>query len=211
MKHIFQKIPRSTYLFISVLVFIFLNPLLVNNTYSGFVVTFVYSIMFITTIIAISKEHKAVKYLLYLAILSQIILLFSDNIYTSVIIFVFSGIMFTIVSSLLIRQIAKTKIINTEIVIDAVSGYLLLGVIATILNSIIIIFDHSAISINTENSFADIIYYSFVTLTTIGYGEIIPISAMARNVSVLTGILGQLYLTIIIALIIGKLSNIQQK
>jgi len=123
--------------------------------------------------------------------------------------FLFSGIVFTIVSILLILQIARTKEINLEVVIEAISGYLLIGIIATILNSIILIFNPDAIS-NIQD-IGDTIYFSFITLTTIGYGEIIPISPMARNISLITGITGQLYLTIIIAVIVGKVSSSSNK
>ncbi|WP_158614374.1 ion channel [Ancylomarina euxina] len=54
---------------------------------------------------------------------------------------------------------------------------------------------------------SDIVYYSFVCMTTIGFGEIIPQSQIAKSLSIFSGIVGQFYLTIIMALIIGKLLN----
>ncbi|NKB46895.1 MAG: hypothetical protein GKR77_03830 [Legionellales bacterium] len=48
------------------------------------------------------------------------------------------------------------------------------------------------------------IYYSFVTLTTLGYGDIRPISDIAKTTSWLEAATGQLYLTILIAQLIGK-------
>ncbi|MUP14329.1 hypothetical protein DWB61_04425 [Ancylomarina euxinus] len=44
-------------------------------------------------------------------------------------------------------------------------------------------------------------------MTTIGFGEIIPQSQIAKSLSIFSGIVGQFYLTIIMALIIGKLLN----
>ncbi|MBT4061914.1 MAG: two pore domain potassium channel family protein, partial [Lentimicrobiaceae bacterium] len=43
-----------------------------------------------------------------------------------------------------------------------------------------------------------------ITLTTIGYGEITPLSVPARSVSILMGVMGQIYLTVIIAMIVSK-------
>jgi len=201
------KIPRSTYLFISILLFIFINPLLVESKYHSFANIFNYSIIFFSTNFAIKNRTIFIKSLLYIGVFLQVFLLFASNITFIIISFIFSGVVFTIVTTLLILQIARTKEISLEIIMEAVSGYLLIGIVATILNSILLVFNPDAISFNTSQDIGDTIYYSFITLTTIGYGEIIPISPMARNISLITGISGQLYLTIIIAVIVGKVSS----
>lgn len=46
-------------------------------------------------------------------------------------------------------------------------------------------------------------YYSLSTLTTIGFGDVAPLSSPARTLSVLEGVVGQLYLTILIARLVG--------
>jgi voltage-gated potassium channel Kch len=46
-------------------------------------------------------------------------------------------------------------------------------------------------------------YFSYVTLTTLGYGDITPILPAARSVTILEAILGQLYLTIVLARLVG--------
>jgi hypothetical protein len=47
-------------------------------------------------------------------------------------------------------------------------------------------------------------YYSFVTLTTLGYGEITPLSQVARSLAIGEALVGQLYLAILIARLVGK-------
>jgi len=205
------KVPRSTYLLFSILIFIFINPLLVNNSFHQYANIISYSIIFFTTNFAIKTRTLLIKSLLYVGILLQVILLFSDTEILLLSSFLFSGMVFIIVTTLLILQIARTKDINLEIIIESVSGYLLIGIVATILNSILLLFNSEAISFNSSQDIGDTIYYSFITLTTIGYGEILPISPMARNISLITGITGQLYLTIIIAVIVGKVSSSSNK
>ena len=50
----------------------------------------------------------------------------------------------------------------------------------------------------------DFIYYAFVTMTTLGYGDITPVGSMARSLSIFFSVTGQLYLTMIIAILVGK-------
>jgi len=50
----------------------------------------------------------------------------------------------------------------------------------------------------------DLIYYSFVTLTTVGYGDITPANSLTKSLTILEAIIGQLYLTVLVALLVGK-------
>lgn len=50
---------------------------------------------------------------------------------------------------------------------------------------------------------SDLIYYSFVTQTTLGYGDITPATAPARSLSLLEAIIGQLYLAVLVARLVG--------
>jgi hypothetical protein len=47
------------------------------------------------------------------------------------------------------------------------------------------------------------IYYSFVTMSTLGYGDITPISNSARSLSLLEAVVGQLYIAVLIARLVG--------
>ncbi len=46
-------------------------------------------------------------------------------------------------------------------------------------------------------------YYSFVALTTLGYGNIVPVSPPARILAILEATLGQIYLTVLVARLVG--------
>jgi hypothetical protein len=47
------------------------------------------------------------------------------------------------------------------------------------------------------------LYFSFVCITTMGYGDIVPLSDIARPLAVLEGVFGQLYLAVMIARLVG--------
>ena len=53
------------------------------------------------------------------------------------------------------------------------------------------------------------VYYSIVTLTTLGYGDITPLSASAKALAAMEALVGQICLTVIIAGLVGL--HMQQK
>jgi len=46
-------------------------------------------------------------------------------------------------------------------------------------------------------------YYSIVTLTTLGYGDITPVTPWAKNLSALEAVIGQVYLTVLVARLVS--------
>jgi hypothetical protein len=88
---------------------------------------------------------------------------------------------------------------------DRISGaivlYLLLGLIAAFAYSALSLLDSGAFSKlpTGEGDVYDWLYFSFVTLTTVGYGDITPLSRGARALAMLEALVGQLFPAIIIA------------
>ena len=58
------------------------------------------------------------------------------------------------------------------------------------------------------NNFNDgLLYYSYITLSTIGYGDVLPVNAIAQKAAILIGFMGQFYLAIVSAIVVGKYIN----
>jgi len=208
MNSILKKIPKHIYLLISILIFVFISPLLEKTIIRPYINLFLYSLIFVTTYSIIEKNGAFTKIFPLIGVILNIAIFFIDHKIVLLILFSLSAIIFSIITFILLIQIAKSRKVNTGLIFEAINGYLLIGVVATILNTAVLMFYPDAISINDINSKSgDIIYYSYITLTTIGFGDICPQSPMARNIAVFIGLSGQLYLTIIIAFIVGKISN----
>jgi hypothetical protein len=126
-----------------------------------------------------------------------------------------NGTFFLIVVVVLIRQIAAKKQVDARVILGAVNGYLLLGLAASLAVAVITLHTPGAFSYSAETSglagadtqFSDHIYYGFVTLTTVGYGDIVPHSPHAKSLAILIGVTGQLYVAINIAMLVGKFSS----
>jgi voltage-gated potassium channel len=97
----------------------------------------------------------------------------------------------------------------------AISVYLLLGLTWGLLYIVILQYhpeafsfggsaaSTSAFSYDQQGIFATLVYFSLTTLTTIGYGDISPLTLQARYAAVAEGITGQFYLAILVARLVG--------
>ncbi|MYK51885.1 MAG: two pore domain potassium channel family protein, partial [Gemmatimonadetes bacterium] len=83
--------------------------------------------------------------------------------------------------------------------------YFLSGVFWSYLYQTLLLFYADAIlfSEHVVGAFSDLIYFSFITMTTLGYGDIMPISRMAKNMAVLEAVWGQTYLAVLVARLVG--------
>ena len=57
--------------------------------------------------------------------------------------------------------------------------------------------------VSDEARFGASIYYSFVTLTTLGYGDILPLTDRARSLAYVEAVIGQIYLAVLLAKLVG--------
>ncbi len=115
-----------------------------------------------------------------------------------------SYIIFLILTiSLAIRQVVRSGPINANRVIGVICIYLLLGLVWSLIYVLINMFIPDSFSIQIGGSPFEqaqpFLYYSFVTLTTLGYGDISPLGETARALSTIEAILGQFYIAILVA------------
>ena len=98
------------------------------------------------------------------------------------------------------RSVARAQLYT------AVNIYLLLGLLWTALYLAIDAFSPGSIQIGSHpaDRQAELLYFSLVTLSTIGYGDIVPINGEARILAALEGITGVLYIAITVALLVGR-------
>jgi hypothetical protein len=110
-----------------------------------------------------------------------------------------------VVGYILLAQVFRTGPINAVRIQGAVAAYLLLGVAYAHAFQITEYLNSSSVT-STEGPMTNVIdwlYYSFATLSTLGYGDIIPTGRISRMLAVGEAITGQLYLAILIARLVG--------
>ena len=108
--------------------------------------------------------------------------------------------------SLVIRSSMTAKGTRGNMILVSITGYLIIGLLGGFLaegleQSVPGSYHHST---GMELSLYSFIYYSYVTMTTLGYGDIIPVTQKSQSLSLLLVVAGQLYLAVIIAINISK-------
>ncbi|RLC05403.1 MAG: hypothetical protein DRH90_06055 [Deltaproteobacteria bacterium] len=117
----------------------------------------------------------------------------------------------------MVRHIARSVKVDVTIIINSINGYLLLGILGGLLLAIAetvqkLVYHQDFGAINfaggAAKGFHDYLYFGFVTLSTLGYGDVTPVSSVAKSVTLLIAVSGQFYMTMLIAILVGKyLSN----
>ncbi len=122
---------------------------------------------------------------------------------TSLLVFI---LFFALLSFEVFRQMIEEKKVSRSIVIAAFDCYLLLGLMGSMLFTLIIAFDaHAFINVEPDSHVFDkMLYFSFITLTSIGYGDISPNSQIAEKFTALFGLVGHFYSVVIVGIIVGK-------
>ncbi|GBE09073.1 MAG TPA: two pore domain potassium channel family protein [Gammaproteobacteria bacterium] len=105
------------------------------------------------------------------------------------------------------RQVLFTGTIDIHKIVGAVCIYLLLGLIWALMYLLIAEASPDAFNGLQQapwyDNFSQLSYYSFVTLTTLGYGDISPVSPIAQFLAYMEAIVGIFYTTILVASLIG--------
>jgi voltage-gated potassium channel len=118
--------------------------------------------------------------------------------------------MFIVVN--LVRQVSKAKTVSQIVILESINAYLMTGLVFSIMVAIMMTLNPGSFSFNNFNTggfqadstYHQYIYYSFITLTTVGYGDVVPLTSEARSLAMMICVTGQLYIAVVIALLVGK-------
>ena len=220
----FTKI-RYTYrfeMFLASLVFNLFGILLFNvelfNTYLlpiGLLLNFALGI----NLISKRKTRVLISFMFIVTLFTSGFQMFDIDISNvSILRFLFYFLFYVVITFEIIKQVWRINEVGKDLIMGVISGYICLGLVGY--------FIFMAIEISHPGSFQStlftesftinqksdgLLYYSYITLLTIGYGEIVPITTAAQKAAVFLGLLGQFYLVILTAVTVGKYINYNYK
>lgn len=171
--------------------------------------------IFISAVFSLKKNHKFLIYsTIFLSIVVWISLLTDFHILTTGFRFLNLLFFFFLVVSL-ISQVSSTAAVTTRVIVDSITAYFLLGLAFSLVVMLVSSFIPEAYNVNFSKGLEsgmsepiqNNIYYTFMTFTTTGYGDVVPTHPVSKSLAVLISASGQLYVAIIIAMLIGKYAS----
>ena len=108
----------------------------------------------------------------------------------------------------IVRSLVRRRVVDVHTVMGALCIYVLLGMLWSFGFGAIGAFDAGPFFAQTgHTNVADYLYFSFVTLTTVGYGDLTANDGLGRAVAVVEALTGQLYLVTVVALVVSRMAR----
>jgi len=198
---------RFSYLFFTIVLLFLLRPFIEGATTLKFVTNIFLWFVIISCVWAVHHErqhHWLVLTLAIAAIMAGIMDSILQNTVTSWVskMAILFFLLYAVVAILF--YLARQDKVTSDMIMAAASEYVLIGILWTFLYFMLeTVYPGSFNCPGAEAEPSGFLYYSFVTLTTTGYGDILLVSIQARSLAILEMITGQLYIAIMVARLVG--------
>ncbi len=201
-------------LFISLILMILVSPLFLTRSYGELTISGLSLIIIITSIYSI-RENK--KHFLYLTVIAMVIFLVTllkvnhFNMKYELIDLILSFSFYCTVAIMIITIVLEEREITRDLIFGALSAYLLIGIAYGNLYELIEFIFPGSFLYSGNQGFGlvrnyDLVYFSFTTLSTVGFGDVIAINSYARSIVILEEVTGIFYLAVLVARLVGSMA-----
>ena len=203
-------------LLIALALLFFFVPFVEEIKGGDLIVSGLLSLVLLSAVLAVANRHHTLVIALLLAIPAVVgrwINHFQPHLIPPAI-FLVAGIglvAFVVVN--LLRFVLRTPSVDGEVLCASISAYLMLGLIWTMAYWLVEALTPGAFAFNTATGTKETMegfnafYFSFITLSTVGYGDITPVSKVARMLAATEAMTGLLYVAVLIARLVGLYST----
>ena len=189
-------------------------PLLRGALRSPIVPSLLISVLLLATIFAVSRQRIHFWIAVVLAT-SAFLVIWINNAtplkWLQILAYVIEFVFFAYTTAIILSDVLRRGRVTIDKLTGAVSVYLLIGVTWAMLFGLIDSIQPGSFEFRVSSSegssdaqsFPRLLYYSYVTLSTLGYGDITPLSRAAQTFSWLEALVGQLFLAVLVARLVG--------
>ena len=200
---------RFLSLLAAILVYLAIGPVLDKTKEFKFFLDIFFSIILLAGIFAVSQKKRSTIIAFTLAIPSLMTVWLREltgGIALEITSSVLTTLFFGYAVIVLLAFILNSTRVTHNVIYAALIGYLIMGLMWASIYSLIDTItpgSFKALQSSIDNPRLIYLYFSYVTLTTLGYGDISPLTAPAYSFSILEAIIGQIYLTVLIARLVA--------
>jgi len=190
---------------------ILVQPLVAQGTLPGYS-TKVVTLLVIVGAFRILKPHRKLMWVIGILFLVAAVAVVTDEASTDAPAHLIGGFASVAALAIITIVIAWEAVhehwVTRDTLFGALAVYLLIGVTSTVLYEIIEVTTPGSFTniqgLSESHLFAELNYFSLVTLTTLGYGDIAPVAPMARTLAATEAIVGQFFVAAVVGLLISR-------
>ena len=197
------------YLLTSLVLLILISPFFEGSRIGGIANTVLYSVVMLTIVHAVSEEKRIRMIALVWALLALVLLWSSPTDPNALIRII--GLSFFVTLNLaaivlVFRRIFSFKAVTFDTLCHSVALYLLFGVtfaLIYLISNLAITESFAELAPTLDAGWSNFHYFSFATLTTLGYGDITPDLPFIKVIAVMEAVIGVLYVAILVARLVS--------
>lgn len=124
----------------------------------------------------------------------------------------FSAVFLGFAVVMILRELMTQRVVTWDSIVGTFCGYVMIGVMWSELYALLQLLSPDAIHFamapgaggnSLQREWHHMQYFSFVTLSTVGYGDVTPVTPIARALAMLEAVCGQFYLAVLVAALVG--------
>ena len=202
---------RFLYIIFAIVLMMLISPYIRHMGKGGhFFTTLIAAMIPLTSFYALTADRRRAMIILFIAIpfvILDSINMFITHRYVMIAGLGFAVILYGYIIVLLVKNLLSYRVITIGLIYCAIATYLLIGVMWAGIYGVLEGISPGSIAGISRTS--DLMYFSFVTLTTVGFGDISPQTLISKRLAVFEAAMGGIYMAVIIALIVGRYTSAQ--
>lgn len=209
---------RFTFLLVFLLFYFFLGPIFAKDEHGPSIGDVIFTVVLIMAAYSASEKRRVLYMAVFILVPTAVVSwlahfhksysLFVGNHLLLILFFVYIGVA-------ILGNVFRNERVTLDKINAALCSYLLLGMVWSFIFSLLELVvpgsfhlppgSHvaGADDVYLASGFRNALYFSFVTLTTLGYGDITPASRLAQNLCAMEAVMGQVYMTVLVARLVG--------
>lgn len=117
---------------------------------------------------------------------------------------IIGGVLLLVTPVAIVRRIATHRVVTAETLLGAVCVYVLIGLSFSSLYTAVAFFSPTPFFAGVPHATGSaFLFFSYTTLTTVGYGNLVPASNLGQTLAMLEAMLGQIYLVIVVSRLVS--------